>query len=79
MNFKSWKPEVLVDGTWTSNSLRFATEAEADASVRELLNRWFVPKDGRAVRSTDPVNYRFDFAEGRNVRLDPSLAGVEVA
>ena len=70
---------MLVAGTWSSNSLRFATEAEAEASVRELLNRWFVPEDGRATMSSDQVNYRFDFAEGRNVRLDPAITVVEVA
>lgn len=66
---KSWKSEVLVDGKWASNALRFATKAEAEASVNELLSRWFVPSDGRATESEDPVNYRFDFSEGKNVRL----------
>lgn len=66
---KSWKPEVFVDGKWASNALRFATKAEAEASVNELLSRWFVPSDGRATESEDPVNYRFDFSEGKNVRL----------
>lgn len=66
---KSWKPEVLVDGKWASNALRFATKAEAEASVNELLSRWFVPSDGRATESEEPVNYRFDFSEGKNVRL----------
>jgi hypothetical protein len=66
---KSWKPEVLVDGKWSSNALRFATKAEAEASANELLSRWFVPSDGRATESEDVVNYRFDFSQGRNVRL----------
>lgn len=66
---KSWKLEVLVDGKWSSNALRFATKQEAEASVNELLSRWFVPSDGRATESEEPVNYRFDFSQGRNVRL----------
>lgn len=65
----SWKPEVLVDGVWSTNALRYATKAEAEASVRELMSRWWVPTDGRASESNDPVNYRFDFASNSNVRL----------
>lgn len=65
----SWKPEVLVDGQWSTNALRYATKAEAEASVRELMSRWWVPTDGRASESSDPVNYKFDFASNSNVRL----------
>lgn len=65
----SWKPEVLVDGQWSTNALRYATKAEAEASVRELMSRWWVPTDGRASESSDPVNYKFDFANNINVRL----------
>jgi len=65
----SYKPEVLVDGQWSSNSLRFATAEEALASAKELMDRWFVPVDGRAACSQDIVNYRFDFASNSNVRL----------
>ena len=69
MSNKSYKPEVLVEGKWSSNALRFATEAEALASVRELMSRWYVPDDGRATESSDPVNYKFDFASNTNIRL----------
>ena len=65
----SYKPEVLVDGQWSTNALRFATKAEAEASVKELMSRWWVPTDGRASESNDPVNYRFDFASNSNVPL----------
>jgi hypothetical protein len=65
----SYKPEVLVDGKWSTNSLRFATAEEAVASARELMSRWFVPVDGRAGTSEDIVNYRFDLASNSNVRL----------
>ena len=64
----SWKAEVKADGKWSSNSLRFATKEEAEASGRELLSRWFVPTDSRAAESDDPVNYKFE--NGRNVRLE---------
>lgn len=65
----SYKPEVLVDGQWSSNSLRFATSEEALASARELMNRWFVVADWRAGTSNAVVNYRFDFDGNINVRL----------
>lgn len=55
---KSWAPEVFVDGEWAGNSLRFATKDEAERWARDLLYRWFVPTDSRAVESDDPVNYR---------------------
>lgn len=53
----SYAPEVLVDGKWAGNALRFATEEEADRWAHDLLLRWFVPVDARAVPSNDPVNY----------------------
>ena len=52
----SWAPELLVSGQWTRNGLRFATEAEALASARELMMRWFAPTDARATPATEPVN-----------------------
>jgi hypothetical protein len=68
MNNKSWKPEVLVDGKWATNALRFATAEEAFASMMELRMRWWVPTDGRATESEDPVNYRF--VNGQNIRIE---------
>ena len=56
---RSWAPEVLCSGTWTPNGVRFATEAEAEQWGRDLLMRWFVPTDSRAVQSTDVVNYAY--------------------
>lgn len=66
---KSFKIEVLVDGKWSSNALRFATKKEAEASVSELMSRWYVPMDGRAAESEDPVSHYFDFNTYRNVSL----------
>jgi hypothetical protein len=68
MNNKSYKPEVLVEGKWATNALRFATKAEAEGSARELMSRWWVPDDCRATESLDAVNYRF--VDGRNVRIE---------
>ena len=68
MKNKSYKPEVLVDGQWSTNGLRFATAEEAFGSVMLLRMRWWVPTDGRATESEDPVNYRFE--NGRDVRIE---------
>jgi hypothetical protein len=54
----SWKPEVFTEGAWYGNSLRFATKEEAEIYGRDLLNRWLVPTDSRAVPSDDPVTHR---------------------
>jgi hypothetical protein len=58
---QSWAPEVQTDQTskWYGNSLRFATQEEAEASVAELASRWFAVHSVRTVESADPVNYRF--------------------
>jgi len=65
----SWKTEVFAENEWVSNRLRYATEQEAIAAGHELLSRWYVPSDSRAVEiPTDTVNYKFE--NGHNVRLD---------
>lgn len=66
----SWKTEVLVDGKWATNSVRFATKEEATAAGVELLSRWFVPEDSRAAESNDPVNYKFDFTLNKTVSIN---------
>lgn len=55
----SFKPEVQTDdtGNWYDNALRFATREEAEASAKELMSRWLLVNDCRAVESDDPVNY----------------------
>ena len=55
----SWKWELCDNGTWISNSLRFATETEARAYGFDLSVRWLVPMSAvdkcRATRCDDPV------------------------
>ena len=63
----SWKPEVFTDGEWCGNGMAFATEPEALAWGRDLLMRWFVPKDYRAVESDEPVNYKIEMGELKRV------------
>jgi len=67
---QSWKPEVQTDnsGKWYGNALRFATEAEALANVRDLERRWLLVISTRAVESDDPVNY--EWVDGKLVRLE---------
>lgn len=66
----SWKSEVLVQGKWVGNAVRFATKDEAHHAGVELLSRWFVPDDHCPVESDDPVNYRFDMEKYRAIPLD---------
>ena len=58
----SWKPEVRTgnDEKWYDNSLRFATREEAEISAKDLMARWLLVVDCRAVESDDPVNYRIN-------------------
>ena len=65
----SWKMEVLVSGSWGSNALRFATEKEALAAGKELLSRWFLPIDYRAVESPEPITHQFDFIINKAKRI----------
>jgi len=65
----SFKMEVLV-GSWSSNSCVYASKAEALAAGKELLSRWFVPSDFRAVESKEPVNYRFNFEANKPERIE---------
>ena len=52
-----WKPEVMVDGDWSQNSLVFATKEEAAASARELMSRWMLVTDSRAIEVDKPATY----------------------
>jgi hypothetical protein len=63
---KSWKPEVQVNGDdiWAGNALRFATEAEAQKSVKDLEMRWLLVTATRVTESDDPVNYKWVDGEG---------------
>lgn len=57
----SYKPEVSTAGDpigiYTSNALRFATEAEAQVYVRDLAMRWTAVRSYRVTACDDPVNY----------------------
>jgi hypothetical protein len=71
---QSWRPMVATiqnsKKTFNGNALRFATKEEALASARELMGRWLLVVDVDAHLTGDPVNYRFDFTNGSNVRIE---------
>jgi hypothetical protein len=69
MNNKSWKPEVLVNGKWATNGLRFATQFEAFESAVQTRMRWWMVEEVRATESEDPVNYRM--TDGKLVAVEP--------
>jgi hypothetical protein len=55
-----FKPEVLVGGQWSRNSLVFATEAEALASAKELMDRWMSVTEARVVEVVgEPATHAF--------------------
>lgn len=63
----SWKPEVHVEGKWSSNALVFATEDEAREYAIDLFTRWSSTAGYRAVMSEDPVNYSYVDGALRNL------------
>ena len=57
----SFKPEVQTaggKGDWAGNGLRFATEAEAQQYVLDLMRRWTAVSDTRVVPSEEDVTAR---------------------
>jgi hypothetical protein len=56
----SWKPQVYVDGQWSSNQLVFATHEEAARYAHDLFLRWTLTTDHRAIESDETPNYRFE-------------------
>ena len=67
----SFKPEVSTDGgkSFHQNALAFATREEAETSARDLMSRWMLVTDWRAVESDQPVNYR--------IRHDGALEAID--
>ena len=68
----SWKSEVVAEKgenvPWAGNALRFATQEEAEAYVKDLSMRWMLVRKTRVIESRDPVNYKF--VNGRAVPLE---------
>jgi len=57
----SWKPQVYIasESKWCGNGLAFETRQEAEQNAADLLMRWFVPTDSRAIESDETPNYRY--------------------
>jgi hypothetical protein len=55
----SYKTEVIADGSgkWTGNSLRFASEDEAQCYVFDLAARWTSVRDTRVTEDEGPVTH----------------------
>lgn len=68
---RSYAPQVIADGSgrWTGNQLRFPTEAEALAYVHDLMMRWVLVTDTRAMPTDDPATDRF--LDGRLSKVMP--------
>lgn len=71
----SWKPEVFVEGKWSRNGLVFGTEKEAADNARDLMMRWFVVSDSRAVEVNEPINYRYVDGKLEEVPKVPTFLG----
>ena len=56
---------------WGSNSCVYATEKEAFEAGRELMSRWMVPIGHSTVKTSDPVNYRFNFETYKTESIKP--------
>lgn len=75
----NYKPQVFVQGQWAGNALVFATQEEAIANARDLMGRWMLVEDYRAIESADEVNYRWQDGKLQAVRhykLKPGIAAI---
>ncbi len=68
-DIKGYKPEVKVAGEpgWKRNGLVFPTYDQAEAAARDLMGRWTLVTDARAVACGEDPNY--EFVNGRPVRI----------
>jgi hypothetical protein len=77
----SWKAEVIADnsGKWSTNALRFATEAEAIGCAKDLYARWTMVREYRATEREDPVNTKWDLTRPEREPLPRAPEGQELA
>jgi len=55
----AYKPEILVNGTWSRNGCTFQTYEEALASAKHIYSRWMLAEDFRAAESDETPNYEW--------------------
>lgn len=60
----AWKPEVKVQGDWSSNALVFASRDEASNYAADLWSRWTLCDDYRAVEVEAPVTHEWSGERG---------------
>jgi hypothetical protein len=58
----SFKAQVVADssGEWVSNGLCFATHAEAENYVSDLMWRWMLVRDTRVIVVDEPVSAKWE-------------------
>ena len=66
-----WRPQVEVNGQWAGNSLCFRTKEEADQSAIDLMHRWLICTDSRAIQTGDEPTHSY---EGRVLAELPEVA-----
>lgn len=67
----SYRPEVLVQGSWSGNELRFATAKEAEDWAQLLTYRWTLCSGPyRATETPEEPTHRLDPTTGRAERLE---------
>ena len=69
----SFKPQVFIpsESKWCGNALVFETEQEARDNAADLLMRWFVPTDSRAIESDETPNYRYINRQLVPIEMEP--------
>ena len=45
-----YKAQLLVDGQWSENAMRFETKEEAEGHAKDIFSRWTQPTDWRVVQ-----------------------------
>lgn len=65
---RSFKPEVRVGSEWSTNSLRFGTEREANEYVRRLYARWTACDEYRVAPCDDAPTHVLNLT-GNPVRV----------
>jgi hypothetical protein len=72
----SFRPQVIADssGEWVSNGLCFATQAEAEAYVSDLMWRWTLVRDTRVIVVIDPVSAKWENGKLTHLRNEDSNA-----
>lgn len=75
----SFAPEILVQGSWSRNGLRFATEQEAADWGVDRLQRWMMAEDSRVVPANEPPNWIWKDGELQEITAAKAAKPIPVA